>query len=251
MSKKSSKPKPIKSPRVTESFFDEEVLSEEISPVKKDIPLLMLCEGNWFELKNFRKENSRPYDLESLVSEIQTQVDSRKDNLKFIDINFHKQYQNVVTEEIKWNLSLEQFQRICTNYPDEKVHPIITFHGTTDSKVVENIFRIGYIVPGTNGIRIAHGSAYGNGVYSSPHFDKAMYYTKPDGSHVYVLINLVFPGKTKLVPPAASGFVDRSNPVGGTFADGTHTRIVYGLEQLVTADADRVVPIGVMKLKIV
>ena len=48
------------------------------------------------------------------------------------------------------------------------------------------------------------------------------------------------------------GFLPKSfgQPIGGAYSDGCHTRIVYGLDQIISASVDRVVPIAVMKINV-
>ena len=210
----------------------------------------MLNSGNWFELKSFNKEKSQPYDLFSLQKEIFEQINSREKNLEFINITFGKRYTRTELTDIEFHLTENQLKNFSNKMQSEKMHPIITFHGTSDPKTVESIFKSGYLIPGTGSVKKAHGSAYGNGIYSSPHFDKAIYYTKPDEiKTVYVLVNLVFLGRMKLIPPGGLG-IDHVEPINGAYSDGTNTRIVYGLEQLVCADSSRIVPVGVMKIKV-
>jgi len=108
----------------------------------------------------------------------------------------------------------------------------------------------GYIVPGIgNSIKTTHGAAYGIGVYSSPFFGKSVYYTIPDKmKYIYILINMVFPGKMKMIAPNNRG--GNHKPINGSYENDFNTKIVFGLEQLVCADPERVVPLAIMKIKI-
>ena len=226
---------------------------------------IYLVPGNWFELKNLNKKKAIPFDINALKDEILNQVNNRSDKLSFIDITFGSKYVNKSVDSIEFYLDQDKFNLIAEILSKETRHPIITFHGTS-LKSVESILRTGYFIPGLNknldknlnknldkkavdSIRVAHGSAYGIGVYSSPFFDKAMYYTTPDNKYVYMLINLVFLGKMKLIPPHGT-CTNFGAPVNGIYADGSNTRIVYGLEQLITAESNRVIPIAVMKISI-
>ena len=167
-------------------------------------------------------------------------------------MTFGSRYPRKSVESIDFYLDKKKFKLIESMLELESRHPIITFHGTS-FKAVESILQHGYIIPQldkNNSIaRATHGAAYGIGVYSSPFFDKAIYYTTPDKTHVYILINMVFLGKAKLIPPRGIG-TDFRPPNNGVYCDGSNTRIVYGLEQLITGDASRVVPIAVMKISI-
>lgn len=205
---------------------------------------IYLVPGNWFELKSINSNKTQPYDLQMLEDEIMNQVLNRSENLSQIDIKFFSKYKNINIENIDLNLTKEKFDRIGYILESETRHPIITFHGTSSLEAVNSILDIGYIIPGSknnNKIKVIHGSMYGTGIYSSPHFDKALEYTKPDDeSHVWIIINIVFLGKVKLIPP--SGFVDE--------VDKLDTKIVHGLEQLVSTDQSKLVPVGIIKIKI-
>jgi hypothetical protein len=215
---------------------------------------IYLVPGNWFELKNINKEKVCPYDIDMLKNEIINQITSRSDKLSFINLTFGSSHTKT-EENIEFYLSDEKFQSMIKILESESRHPIITFHGTT-YQAVQSILENGYVVPGLNDtktdviVKRTHGAAYGIGVYTSPFFDKAMQYTTTHNDKcVYILINMLFPGKIKLIPPGGIG-TDFKKPINGTYADGSNTRIVYGLEQIITADAGKVIPIAVMKISI-
>lgn len=205
--------------------------------------------GNWFELKNTNTDKTVPYDIEMLKEEITNQVNNRSEKLNFIDISFGKKYKKNTVDDIKFHLDENKFAQIANMLQSETRHPIITFHGSSHD-AVKSIIDGGYIIPGTGKIKKTHGSAYGNGVYSSPFFDKAMYYTCATNTKcVYILINMVFLGKMKMIPPSNS-LTDFSKPVNGVYKDGSNTRIVYGLEQLICADSQRIIPVAIMEINI-
>jgi hypothetical protein len=199
-----------------------------------------LVPGNWFELKNINKNKVIPYDIESLKQEILNQVFNRSENLQIINVTYGKPYHNINNEDITLYLDKEKFQNIGELLSHETRHPIMTFHGTNNLETVKSIFSSGYLIPGKNGIKIKHGSAYGKGIYSSPFFDKALAYTHPDKNQsVYVLINILFLGKAKMISPQVSGYKKEDNTI--------HTKIVFGLDQLISLDESRVIPVGVIK----
>jgi Poly(ADP-ribose) polymerase catalytic domain. len=207
---------------------------------------IYVMKGNWFELRKYDPDKTFPCDRETLQNEILEQVNSRSEKLDFIDISFGQSYRNKIVEDIIFDLDQNKFQSIAEKMIGETKHPIITFHGTS-YEAIQSILAGSYLLPGKDSvIKIAHGWAYGPGVYSSPHLDKAMYYTKVHNSYVYVLINLVFVGKVKLVGSNQAGYQIKNN----CYADGCHTRIVYGLEQVVSPDPARVVPVGFLKIKV-
>lgn len=223
-----------------------------------EIEFIYLQPGNWFELKNIKQEKLMPYEIDSLQQEVLDQVTNRSSKLDFINIHFGSVYTKKIIENITFHLDKKKFTTINSMLASESKparHPIITFHGTTSLNVVNSILDQGYIIPGldkNNHIKAKHGAAYGIGVYTSPHLDKCLYYTQADNTgYVYVLINLTFLGKMKLI---ISGIKDENTNVtkivNGAYPDGFNTRIVSGLEQLISADPNRVIPIAVMKIKI-
>lgn len=202
-----------------------------------------LVPGNWFELKNINKEKVQPYNRKSLKEEILNQVFNRSENLKIIDITFGQPYKNIKDEDITMYLDREKFNKINKVLQSEMRHPIITFHGTNSLITVESILAEGYIVPGTNKkVKVRNGSMYGNGVYSSPHFDKALAYTRPDESKcVYILINILFLGKAKMISPNVFNKIEDKT---------IDTKIVFGLDQIISIDENKIIPVGVIKMKI-
>ena len=223
-------------------------------PINENENFVLLCPGNWFDLRTFNKEQSQPFDLFSLQKEIYDQVNARDKNLEFIKESYPNGYGKSELSDIEFRLNDSTINKFSKMMKTERMHPIITFHGTPRKENVESIFNTGYIIPGTtvNGVtsKTNAGAVFGTGIYSSPHFNKAQSYTAPDNSKmIYVLINLLFLGKMKLIPPSKLG-VDFSAPQNGVYADGTNTRIVYGLDQIISADTSRIIPVGVMKIKI-
>jgi len=203
-----------------------------------------LIPGNWFELRTINKSKTQPYDMQMLQDEVLNQVVTRSEKLSVINVAYAQTYSSANIEDINIELTSERFGRIAEFLETESRHPIVTFHGTTKSNVVDSILSGGYIIPGKEngkGIRAIHGTAYGSGVYSTPHLDKALHYTQRDTeSYVYVLINLVMMGSAVLLPPTAHKSADSN----------IDTKIVHGLDQLISTDSSRIIPIGVMKIKV-
>lgn len=205
---------------------------------------IYLVPGNWFELKNINMDKVVPYDIESLTSEILNQVHNRAENLKIIDITYGKVYKNIKDEDICFYLDEKKFKKIAEMLAIEKKHPIITFHGTDSLKTVEAILNEGYIIPGTRkNISVKNGTMYGKGIYSSPHFDKALAYTRPDNCGcVYILINFMLLGIAKLISPQTHRNNTNDKPVDN--------KIVFGLDQIITKDTNKIIPVGYIKMKI-
>jgi len=188
-------------------------------------------------------DKAMPYDAESLIAEILNQVHNRAENLKIIDITYGKVYKNIKNEDISFCLDKKKFNKIAAALQTEKRHPIITFHGTDCLKTVNAIINEGYIIPGTNkNVRVKNGAMYGKGIYSSPHFDKALAYTRPDNEGcVYVLINFMLLGVAKMISPER---------LVKTEDKSVDHNIVFGLDQIITKDKDKIIPVGYIKMKI-
>jgi len=216
---------------------------------------IYLMPGNWFELKNINSEKTCPYDIDNLKQEILNQVSTRSDKLGFINISFGTKYAKTNIDNITFHLDKKKFHQIADSLSSETRHPIITFHGTNSLDTVNSILKHGYIIPDSNDTNVVihktHGSAYGIGIYSSVFFDKSLSYTTPDHTkNVYILINIVFLGVMKMIPPNGKLGVDNKKPVNGKYSDGSNTHVVFGLDQLVSADPMKIIPIGVMKINI-
>lgn len=201
--------------------------------------------------KNINKNKLFPFDLESFKVEILNQVNNRSDKLAFINITFGSNQKISTSMDIEFRLDEIGFLKIIDSMEIEQRHPIVTFHGTKNMKTVNSIFDNGYIIPGSNinfAIEKSHGANYGNGIYSSPFFDKAMAYTAQENKCVYILINFLLLGVAKLIPPTE--IIENTNPDNGVYADKSNTRIVFGLDQIISADISRIIPIAVMKINI-
>ena len=209
-----------------------------------------LMPGNWFELKNIDISKCESYNLSQFKSEILNQISNRAEKLDIIVSNYTSK--KIESEDITFHIDKDKFKNLIQYQNKDTRHPIITFHGTS-LQAVESILKNGYIISNLNStnivVKAATGSLYGTGVYSSPFFDKAMYYTKPaNDKYVYILVNMLFLGTMKMIPPARQ-YTNFTVPINNTYADGSNTRVVYGLDQIISADTNRVIPIAVIKIK--
>lgn len=73
--------------------------------------------------------------------------------------------------------------------------PAVLFHGTRKVNM-SSICRNGLVVPGTNGVRVLNGSAYGVGIYTAKNPGYSTSYT--DTSFMFVCLGLVGPQFTKV-----------------------------------------------------
>lgn len=216
---------------------------------------IYLMPGNWFEIKNIDADKTHPFDLENLQVEISNQINNRNEKLDFINISFGNGRGKNIVEETIFHLNDSKFAVMSKILSTEKRHPIITFHGTS-LVAVDSILANGYVIPQLTKnkeiVKVANGANYGVGIYTSPFYDMVLRYCRESASkYVYVLVNIVFLGVIKLIPPnCANNLTDYSVPVDGVYADGSNTRIVYGLEQIISADSSKVFPVAILKIKI-
>ena len=218
-----------------------------------DTFLFLHAGSNWSTMDHMTSGDERlfPYDSVSLQEEITRQLQDRHMNTGMFA--YSKSLGSIkFDEKIDFRITEEKMDRMQMFLADEKIHPIITFHGTNIEKA-ESIFENGYLIPGCAKnkvkVRVANGQVYGPGVYTTLFHGMAARYARPDGtSYSYVLVNLIFPGKFKLIPDKPTG-TREPVPTDGVFKDGTNTKIIFGLSQFICADPDRVVPLALMAIK--
>lgn len=196
---------------------------------------MKVMKGSWFELRTKKEHLLETMDKQAFQEYVTDQVSRCKHLLD--DIN--SPHRQLTVSKIDINISDDMFQRMIQVNELEKMQPIITFHGTT-ATAMEKILQEGYKAPGVNGGTRAHGDIYGPGVYSSHFLSKAAAY----GTNT-LLINIIFLGKVKLLNTRLNG-----SPVNGTYPDGTNTRVVFGLDQVISGDPNRVFPIGLVSVTI-
>lgn len=212
-----------------------------------------LVPGNWFELKNINRKKTFPYDIISFKDELIKQITDRSEKLQCIDSPYKNVYKNIAVEDIIFYLSETKFNNIVEKCETEVRHPIIAFHGSTKD-AVDSILKTGYCIPKIDGNNVAvrHGSMYGLGVYTSPFFDKAISYSHVcnKDKYMYLIVNIVFLGKVKLIPPTPiSSSSSLGKPVNGSYTDSSNTRVVQGLDQVISANSSNVIPVAVIKSK--
>jgi hypothetical protein len=201
----------------------------------------------WFgmnQLKPSDKDNKFPYDIDSFQNEVIKQISVRDKTLDQIKVKFSERYpEKLFDHEITFHLTEHKFQHIASLIPDEKLHPILAFHGSSPS-CINNIIDNGYDMPGTGHVK-RHGN-FGCGIYTSPFFDKANNYSIQDtGKNIYLIVNLVLPGKHRMISDISTHYPD---PVNGVHGDGSNTHIIYGISEIISADSNRVVPIATIKI---
>jgi hypothetical protein len=226
--------------------------------------LINLIPGNWFELKILNKNKTSIYDINRFKNEIINQIADISEKLSIINIKFSKTYKKTDIQDIEFYITDEMFAKINSMLENnnEKRHPLLTFHGTTRYEVVESIISNGYMIPNDPDSEIkittAHGAIYGPGVYTTPHIDKALSYTRlnTNGSHVYLIVNFLLLGNAKIISSCLG--IDHSFPKKKIFDDGsidyyysdnTNTRIVNGMEQIISANKYRVFPVATIRIQ--
>lgn len=209
---------------------------------------LYLTPGNWFEIKNISEKNLFPFDLQTFQDEVKTQISDRYEKLGIIESMYNHKANRDDISDIFFYVDEEIFQLLINKTSEQKRHPILTFHGSKIESI-NSIMNNGYEIPGMPGstIKVAHGQMYGPGIYTSSFYNKAISYSTMSDEHYYVIVNMVFLGKFKLIPVSTSS-VCRALPTGGKFPGDIDTKVVYGLDQIISADKSNVVPIAVMKI---
>ena len=229
---------------------DETNKTNEINETDELEDLVFMMPGNWFEIRTIKQHVLQPYTVDMLQDEISQQIHSNSEKLGFINTNYGKQPSNI--SDIKFNISKKKFSHIRDLSSRQTRCPIVSFHGSKPN-AIESIMNSGYIIPQMadpgSKVPVAHGAMYGIGVYTSPFFDKALSYTCKINNIVYMIVNLVFVDTIKMIPNISS-IVDKSKPVGGTYTDGSNTHIVYGLDQIISAKTENVVPVAIITINI-
>lgn len=197
---------------------------------------IYLIPGNWFELKNIIIEKTIPYDEDSFIIELSKQIKSSEENLSVI--NAHYPIINTNTKNIEFYLSEEKFSTIASILQSEKAHPIITFHGTS-LQSAQSIIKNGYNLPGENGVKSINGLAHGKGIYSTPFYQKAMSYAVSNNHSniIALVVNILFLGKAKMM---AQGSINN---------DCIDTKILYGMDQFVTINPQRIIPLAIIRIE--
>ena len=205
--------------------------------------------GNWFSIRNMNKKKLFPYDLDSFKEEIISQVTERSEKLADIETCYNSKNKLITKEKITFYIDENKFRKIQKLASKEKRHPIITFHGTSN-KATDAIINSKYIIPQMEKgkVHVSHGAMYGIGVYSSPFFDKAKCYTGKQTSSTRLIINILFLGTMKMIPQFG-GIVDKMPPIEGLYVDNSNTHVVYGLDQIISADPERVIPVAIIETK--
>ena len=148
---------------------------------------------------------NKKYNYEEFISQIKKQIDKKisNSNLKIWNEKYFLQEIKITIDEHIFNQIVEKISK-----HEQKLFPIITFHSTQNMTKINSIIKYGYIIPGTKHPTLGWtnniycGNIYGNGIYSSPEFEKSQSYTFLDANNsIQVLINLVILGRTKIVEP--------------------------------------------------
>lgn len=147
----------------------------------------------------------KKYTYDEFIIQIEKQIDNKIHKIKPKIWN-----EKYFLQEIKITLDEHTFNKIVDklNKQEQKLYPLVTFHSTQNMTKINSILKYGYIIPGTKHPTLGWtnhiycGNIYGDGIYSSPEFEKSQSYTFIDANNsIQVLINLVILGRTKIVEP--------------------------------------------------
>lgn len=182
---------------------------------------------------------------------------NRSSNLKILD-------NRMIFDSYKCIIEKHAFDSMASiGTVDGDYLPFLTFHCTQNINKVNSIIKYGYIIPGhthpTKGyvMRMENGRFYGDGIYSTSEIDIAQWFSFIDrNGGVSVIINIVFPGKCKLVEPFAEWNkktkYEKVIPphIGDCYMDpdGTYNTLHNGAGIWVSSSSERIVPVAVIKL---
>jgi hypothetical protein len=186
--------------------------------------------GNWFQIRNYDKNKTIKYTKNEFEAEIINQLSNCIDNLSYLNINYGSDILQSKIVTVDFNLTDEKINKINKAMAKQNKHPIITFHGTT-KEIALKILDTQYLVGGS-GTKVKHGSAYGKGVYSSPHIGKAFSYATQTEGCSYILINIMILGKMQI------------NVAGKEHKNDIDTLMVSGMDQFVSKKSENIIPIG-------
>ena len=198
---------------------------------------------SWLVLNHLNTGERKEFTIPELEQELIKQINERYESTDFFQNNY-KNCKSGSKESYEFHIDKLMIAKMNSLLQDEKMHPILTFHGT-EKDICYKIIEMGYRVPGKDGVKIRHGNAWGPGIYTSPFFDFASNYAGRGKIEKYHLINLVFLGKHKMI-----GTRDNIRIVDDRFTNNTDTKIIFGYSQVISSDTNRVFPLGIMKLSL-
>jgi hypothetical protein len=122
----------------------------------------------------------KKYTYNEFINQIEKQIDKKihKIKPKIWDETYFLQEIKIILDEHIFNQIVDKL-----NKQEQKLYPLITFHSTQNMTKINSIIKYGYIVPGTKHTtlgwtnKIYCGNIYGDGIYSSPEFEKSQSYT--------------------------------------------------------------------------
>ena len=245
----------------------------------------------WFQLTQFSERNQQLYNYAAFCELIEKQVLTHLQTDLFTNQTQNYFNNRLSVQNLQVTINERQFDEILRRQTeDHTLFPMITFHATQNVSKVNSILASGYVVPGeqhlTLGytVRMQNGNLYGDGIYSSPNFQTAQWFSFLD-QHVsiQVIINLVFIKRFKIVHfcdfeniPSLNGGVyyeyydenNNNNTVNSGYAADT---LLYDTERqrkpkksmaykeydtlisndrriIITGNANNIIPIGIATL---
>ena len=217
---------------------------------------------DWFTSAH-KEQTSKVYRFEDFTSQLEKQILRRIDCLH---ADFYCFNQHYFMKDLKIVLERQKFDDLCSsvNSKDEILYPILTFHATQNVTKINSIVKYGYILPNNEHptfgwtLIMRTGNLYGDGVYSSPDFNTAEWFSFVDEkSAVQVIVNMVLIGKTKTVEAgkwykakkekSLKGVIPSLNGDKYEDAEGVyHTLLSPDAKIYVTGDSKRIVPVALL-----
>ena len=162
-------------------------------------------ESEWWSRSRVSKTRTAGLDHAEFSRALHHSIRNQLARCRVIDVP--KGEERWVLEDITVKVTEDGFAALAdaaSSHPVQELCPLLTFHGTSNSTVVNSITKYGYLMPGEqhpvadycNSMRT--GNLYGDGVYSSPQFDVAHWYAALDmEDKVQLVVNVVLPGKVR------------------------------------------------------
>jgi hypothetical protein len=179
--------------------------------------IIIMPPSKWNQLNGGGSSHGNPFDLASFIARGTVEIEHLRTKCEGEEYTIET-VEPVLREEA-------EFARLVDRYNDSlvvcgKYAPLMTWHGTRNPDTISKIVASGYRCAGEideetgKCVAMQHGNAYGDGIYTSVHFDKSFWYTfMDDTGRTVLLINLVLLGRLKFIGPHSNVYLQ---PVPGS-----------------------------------
>ncbi len=179
---------------------EKEVLESCVLSSEATLPFPSHGNSNWFGLSSGESRGT-PYTYSSFVDALVTQIDHCLKKETVFGRDYTHRETRVVIEKAKYTAMSHAYSSLSLSHGHFSL-PLLSFHSTQSVTKLNSILKYGYLLPGTShptldySVRMSNGALYGDGIYSSPQFRTAQWYTFMDGeSSVAIVVNVLFTGE--------------------------------------------------------